>query len=175
MFTATPFFQVSIPLYSSAQTAFSILALSKLHLQDIRKCFSKIGEMRHDAEFTTINLKLLTSGSLIILQLQNWSKHKGDFTCDIVSLFCRNNIYKLNVIREDARQAVVSIKADRSLTAASRKQSIAAINANQKSRRKALNPKNKKKMTRCATLPRGSHLALTTTFKGSIAQPSCNC
>ena len=68
-------------------------------------------------------------------------------------------------------QSILSLKEDRSLAAADRKDSVLAITASLKARRKLLNPKSKKKMTRCTSLPRGSHLALTTTFKGSTAQP----
>lgn len=34
-------------------------------------------------------------------------------------------------------------------------------------RRKVLNPKKKKKLPRCADLPRGSHIALTTTISSN--------
>jgi hypothetical protein len=70
--------------------------------------------------------------------------------------------------RIDYVQALEALKislADKSITAAVRKASMAILKKSMLDRRKILNPRNNKKLPRCAQLPRGSHISLTATFK----------
>ena len=71
--------------------------------------------------------------------------------------------------RQEAATAIAVHKADRTLAATDRKALLAAIKAGLQKRQKDLNPKNKKKLTRCAELPRGSHIALTSSFNGTAS------
>lgn len=66
--------------------------------------------------------------------------------------------------RQLAAAALLANKIDRAMNAADRKAANAIIASSLKIRRQALNPRNKKKATRCAELPRGSHIALTAEF-----------
>ena len=59
-------------------------------------------------------------------------------------------------------------KLNRDVSAKERKDSIAAMKKEMVLRRKVLNPRSKKKLARFAELPRGSHIALTTKFKGIV-------
>jgi hypothetical protein len=55
----------------------------------------------------------------------------------------------------------------KSITADARKTDAAGIKKSLVARRQVLNPKKKKKLPRCADLPRGSHIALTTTIRSN--------
>jgi len=55
----------------------------------------------------------------------------------------------------------------KTITKDARKEAAASIKKSLLARRKVLNPKTKKKLSRCADLPRGSHIALTTTIRSN--------
>lgn len=68
--------------------------------------------------------------------------------------------------RQTSANDIRTIKSNKELTSTNKKDALAEIKAQIQARRKAMNPKTKKKMTRFAGLPRGSHLAMTTTVGG---------
>ena len=70
----------------------------------------------------------------------------------------------------DALEALERLRvahAAKSITADAQKTDAANIKKSLLARRKVLNPKKKKKLSRCADLPRGSHIALTTTIRSN--------
>jgi hypothetical protein len=69
-------------------------------------------------------------------------------------------------LRQEAAITIETHKNNRELNGSERKTLLASITASQKQRRRNLNPQNKKKLTRCTELPRGSHIALTAHFAG---------
>ena len=77
--------------------------------------------------------------------------------------------------RQTSALAIATHKKDTTLSATQKKDAVKAAARVIQEHRKALNPKNKKKVQRFAGLPRGSHLAMTTNVgqRGHIPLLAC--